>query len=37
MYIPQSMVPIGLSLMVLLVVARLVTGGDQATADGPKH
>jgi len=37
MYIPQSMVPIGLSLMVLLVVARLITGGDRVSSDGPRH
>jgi TRAP-type C4-dicarboxylate transport system permease small subunit len=37
MYIPQSMVPIGLSLMVLLVVARLITGGDRTLSDGPRH
>jgi C4-dicarboxylate transporter DctQ subunit len=33
MYIPQAMVPIGLSLMVLLVVARLLTG-DRTSSDG---
>jgi hypothetical protein len=28
MVIPQAMVPIGLSIMALLVVIRLVTGGE---------
>ena|SRR6185312_4723771 len=37
MYIPQSMVPIGLSLMVLLVVARLITGGERASSGGAGH
>jgi C4-dicarboxylate transporter DctQ subunit len=37
MYIPQSMVPIGLSLMVFLVVVRLITGGDRTSSDGPGH
>ena len=30
MVIPQSMVPIGLSIMALLVVVRLLTGGDRS-------
>ena len=29
MYIPQALVPIGLSIMALLVVIRLLTGGDR--------
>jgi TRAP-type C4-dicarboxylate transport system permease small subunit len=37
MYIPQAMVPIGLSIMVLLVIARLITGGDREPSDGPRH
>jgi TRAP-type C4-dicarboxylate transport system permease small subunit len=37
MYIPQAMVPIGLSLMVLLVVARLITGGDRTPSDEARH
>jgi TRAP-type C4-dicarboxylate transport system permease small subunit len=32
MALPQSMVPIGLALMALLVVARLITGGDHEEA-----
>src|SRR3954453_8230097 len=28
MVIPQAMVPIGLSIMILLVIVRLITGGD---------
>jgi TRAP-type C4-dicarboxylate transport system permease small subunit len=34
---PQAMVPIGLSLMVLLVLARLLTGGDPARASDAGH
>lgn len=35
--IPQSLVPIGLSIMVLLVVVRLFTGGDPETSRGTGH
>lgn len=34
---PQAMVPIGLSLMVLLVLARLLTGGDPARPRDAGH
>jgi hypothetical protein len=34
---PQSAIPIGLSLMVLLVVIRLMTGGDPEASDKPVH
>ena len=34
MVIPQSLVPIGLSIMVLLVVIRLLTGGDRTSSGG---
>jgi TRAP-type C4-dicarboxylate transport system permease small subunit len=37
MYIPQAMVPIGLAIMVLLVVVRLITGGDRTPSDGAGH
>ena len=37
MYIPQAMVPIGLSLMVLLVIARLLSGGDRTPSDRAGH
>jgi TRAP-type C4-dicarboxylate transport system permease small subunit len=37
MYIPQAMVPIGVAIMVLLVIARLITGGDRESSDGPRH
>ena len=37
MYIPQAMVPLGLSFMVLLVIARLITGGDRTSSDHPGH
>ena len=34
---PQSLVPIGLSLMILLVVTRLFTGGDPQSRDTTGH
>ncbi|MBX9840451.1 MAG: TRAP transporter small permease [Xanthobacteraceae bacterium] len=34
---PQAMVPIGLSLMILLVLTRLLTGGDPARASDAGH
>jgi hypothetical protein len=37
MVIPQVMVPIGLFLMALLVVIRLLTGGDRTSPHGPGH
>jgi TRAP-type C4-dicarboxylate transport system permease small subunit len=37
MYIPQAMVPLGLSLMVLLVIARLITGGERTPSDHSGH
>ena len=37
MVIPQAMVPIGLSLMALLVVIRLFTGGDRRAGRQPGH
>jgi len=37
MYIPQAMVPVGLSLMVLLVIARLLSGGDRTPSDRAGH
>ena len=36
MVIPQAMIPIGLAIMALLVVIRLITGGDQS-ADRSGH
>jgi TRAP-type C4-dicarboxylate transport system permease small subunit len=37
MVIPQSLVPIGLSIMVILTVVRLLTGGDRASSSGSGH
>ena len=37
MVIPQVMVPIGLAIMALLVVLRLVTGGDRTSPGGSGH
>jgi C4-dicarboxylate transporter DctQ subunit len=37
MVIPQAMIPIGLSIMAVLVVIRLVTGGDRAHSDHTGH
>ena len=34
MVIPQAMVPIGFAIMALLVVLRLLTGGDRTRAGG---
>jgi TRAP-type C4-dicarboxylate transport system permease small subunit len=35
--IPQALVPIGLSIMVLLVVMRLLTGGDHESSRNASH
>jgi C4-dicarboxylate transporter DctQ subunit len=37
MVIPQSLVPIGLSIMVLLTVVRLLTGGDRPSSGSSGH
>jgi C4-dicarboxylate transporter DctQ subunit len=37
MVIPQALVPVGLFIMALLVVIRLVTGGDRAPTDTAGH
>jgi C4-dicarboxylate transporter DctQ subunit len=37
MVIPQSLVPIGLAIMVILTVLRLLTGGDRTPSGGPGH
>jgi TRAP-type C4-dicarboxylate transport system permease small subunit len=37
MVIPQALVPIGLFLMALLVIIRLITGGDRAPSDTARH
>ena len=37
LFIPQSLIPIGLSLMVLLVVIRMLTGGDHDKPGAPSH
>lgn len=37
MVIPQAMIPIGLALMALLVVIRIVTGGDRTPSDSIGH
>lgn len=37
MVIPQAMIPIGLSIMAILVIVRLITGGDRATPGSPGH
>jgi TRAP-type C4-dicarboxylate transport system permease small subunit len=34
---PQALIPIGLSIMVLLVVIRLLTGGEPETSRGSGH
>ena len=37
MVIPQAMVPIGFCIMAVLVIVRLVTGGDRAPSDTAGH
>jgi TRAP-type C4-dicarboxylate transport system permease small subunit len=37
LFIPQSLIPIGLAIMVFLVVVRLLTGGDRGTSGTPSH
>jgi TRAP-type C4-dicarboxylate transport system permease small subunit len=37
LFIPQSLIPIGLSIMALLVVVRLFTGGDRDTSTTSGH
>jgi TRAP-type C4-dicarboxylate transport system permease small subunit len=37
LFIPQSLIPIGLSIMALMVVVRLLTGGDRETDGTPSH
>ncbi|MEA2983616.1 MAG: C4-dicarboxylate transporter, DctQ subunit [Alphaproteobacteria bacterium] len=37
MVIPQSLVPIGLSIMVILTVVRLLTGGDRPPSGSSGH
>jgi C4-dicarboxylate transporter DctQ subunit len=37
MFIPQAMVPIGFSIMAILVVARLITGGDRTPSGSNGH
>jgi TRAP-type C4-dicarboxylate transport system permease small subunit len=37
MYIPQSLVPIGLSIMAFLVVVRLIAGGEPHTSGKSGH
>lgn len=37
LFIPQAMIPIGLSIMALLVTMRLLTGGERDASGGPGH
>jgi TRAP-type C4-dicarboxylate transport system permease small subunit len=37
LFIPQGLVPVGLSVMVLLVVVRLLTGGDRDSSGTASH
>jgi TRAP-type C4-dicarboxylate transport system permease small subunit len=37
LYIPQSLIPIGLSIMAFLVVVRLITGGDRGAGGTAGH
>jgi TRAP-type C4-dicarboxylate transport system permease small subunit len=37
LFIPQSLIPIGLAIMAFLVVVRLLTGGDRASSGTAGH
>jgi TRAP-type C4-dicarboxylate transport system permease small subunit len=37
LFIPQSLIPIGFSIMAFLVVVRLLTGGERDAPDGSSH
>jgi len=37
LYIPQALIPIGLSIMALLVAVRLITGGDRDPSSTSSH
>jgi hypothetical protein len=37
LFIPQSLIPVGLTIMAFLVVVRLLTGGDQRPPGTPSH
>ena len=38
LFIPQALIPVGLSIMAILVVVRLLTGGDRdASGNTPSH
>jgi TRAP-type C4-dicarboxylate transport system permease small subunit len=37
LYIPQSLIPIGLAIMAFLVVVRLITGGDRGAGGTAGH
>jgi TRAP-type C4-dicarboxylate transport system permease small subunit len=37
LYIPQSLIPIGLSIMAFLVVVRMLTGGDRQASGPSSH
>jgi TRAP-type C4-dicarboxylate transport system permease small subunit len=37
LFIPQSLIPVGLTIMAVLVVVRLLTGGDRQSSGTPGH
>ena len=37
LYIPQALIPIGLSIMAFLVVVRLLTGGERGASEKSSH
>jgi TRAP-type C4-dicarboxylate transport system permease small subunit len=37
LFIPQALIPVGLSIMALLVIVRLLTGGDRGASNPPGH
>ena len=37
LFIPQSLIPIGLAIMAIMVTIRLITGGDRHSSGTPSH
>jgi TRAP-type C4-dicarboxylate transport system permease small subunit len=37
LYIPQGLIPVGLTIMALLAAVRLLSGGGRASGGGPGH
>ena len=37
LYVPQALIPVGLSLMALLAAVRLLSGAGRVSGGGPSH